>query len=86
MIRKTISMPNEMAEWMEKHIAGSFSSDSEYIRHLIRKEQQESKEEIAHIRKLLIEGEESGLATETISTMMARVKKEMIKNGELPAN
>ena len=41
MIRKTISMPDEMGEWIENRIrSGQYNNDSEYFRDLVRHDQQ----------------------------------------------
>lgn len=66
MIRKTISFTETHANWMKDQIAsGQYASESELIRDMIRQRQEEAKaitetpEEIAAIRKILDEAEES---------------------------
>lgn len=55
-----ISLPDKMKKFVETKIeAGSYSNASEYVRDLIRKEQ-ERQQAIAEIQALLDEGEASG--------------------------
>nr|WP_314624998.1 type II toxin-antitoxin system ParD family antitoxin [uncultured Noviherbaspirillum sp.] len=59
-VRKTITLTNKQAAWIKSQIdAGHYTDDSEYIRDLIRREQ-ERNGEIEAIRTALIEGEASG--------------------------
>lgn len=59
-VRKTISLTEQQDQWVKSQInAGHYTNDSEYIRDLIRREQERSAE-MAAIRAALIEGETSG--------------------------
>lgn len=59
-VRKTITLTNQQNGWIKTQIdAGHYTNDSEYIRDLIRREQERSAE-IETIRAALIEGETSG--------------------------
>lgn len=59
-VRKTITVTDQQDEWIKAQIAGGgFTNDSEYIRHLIRREQARN-EDLDAIRAALIEGEQSG--------------------------
>ena len=59
-VRKTITLTDRQDAWIKAQIAsGSFTNDSEYLRDLIRREQERSAE-VEEIRRALIEGEESG--------------------------
>jgi antitoxin ParD1/3/4 len=41
MIRKTISMPDEMGAWIEERVrSGQYGNDSEYFRDLVRRDQE----------------------------------------------
>lgn len=60
MHRKTITLTEQQDEWVKGQIAsGHFGNDSEYIRDLIRRDQQ-AKERLAALRQALAEGEASG--------------------------
>ena len=59
-VRKTITLTDKQDGWIKAQIdAGHYTNDSEYIRDLIRREQERSAENEA-IRTALIEGEASG--------------------------
>lgn len=59
-VRKTITLTEKQDGWIKAQIdAGHYTNDSEYIRDLIRREQERSIE-IDTIRTALIEGEASG--------------------------
>ncbi len=58
--RKTITVTEQENEWIKAPIdSGAFTSDSEYIRDLIRRDQARQSE-VDAIRGQLIQGEESG--------------------------
>lgn len=60
MHRKTVTLTKQQDDWIKSQIeSGNFGNDSEYIRDLIRKDQQ-AKEHLAKLRQALIEGESSG--------------------------
>lgn len=61
-VRKTITLTDQQDSWIKSQIsAGHFTNDSEYVRDLIRREQ-ERHAEMEAIRSALIEGEKSGEA------------------------
>ncbi len=60
MHRKTITLTEQQDDWVKAQIEGGhFGNDSEYIRHLIRRDQQ-AQERLATLREALLEGEASG--------------------------
>jgi antitoxin ParD1/3/4 len=61
-VRKTITLTDKQDSWIKAQIdAGHYTNDSEYIRDLIRREQERSAE-VEALRAALIEGETSGEA------------------------
>ena len=59
-IRKTITLTAQQDSWVKAQIhAGHYTNDSEFIRDLIRREQERSAE-LETVRALLAEGESSG--------------------------
>ena len=59
-VRKTITLTDQQDDWIKAQVeAGNYANDSEYIRDLIKREQERSAE-IETIRAALIEGETSG--------------------------
>ncbi|WP_417657416.1 type II toxin-antitoxin system ParD family antitoxin [Pseudidiomarina aestuarii] len=60
MHRKTITLTEHQDDWVKTQIeSGNFGNDSEYIRHLIRRDQQ-SQERLNALRQALQDGESSG--------------------------
>ncbi|WP_198482315.1 type II toxin-antitoxin system ParD family antitoxin [Methylotuvimicrobium alcaliphilum] len=60
MHRKTITLTEQQDDWVKAQIkSGHFGNDSEYIRDLIRRDQQ-AKERLATLRQALADGESSG--------------------------
>ena len=58
-VRKTITLTDQQDNWVKAQImAGQYTNDSEYIRDLIRREQERSAQ-IEATRAALIEGETS---------------------------
>ncbi len=59
-VRKTITVTTQQDGWIKAQIeAGHYTNDSEYIRDLIRREQERSFE-VDAIRAALLDGEASG--------------------------
>ena len=82
-VRKTITFTEQQDQWMKAKIAGGqFTNDSEYIRDLVRRDQ-EKNAEIEAIRAALIEGEYSGMSTRTPDDIRKAVQKRMQKHGQL---
>ncbi len=60
MHRKTITLTAQQNRWVKGQIqSGQFGNDSEYIRDLIRRDQQ-AQERMSTLRNALLEGEASG--------------------------
>lgn len=74
-VRKTITLTDSQNDWIKAQIdSGSYTNDSEVLRDLIRKAQQENAE-IEAIRAALIEGERSGISKRSPEDIRAAVKK-----------
>ena len=86
MIRKTISMPDEMGTWIEGRIeSGQYNSDSEYFRDLVRRDQERQKAQ-EELGRLLDEGEASGISDKNVHDIMRDVEERLRKDGRLPAD
>ena len=80
-VRKTITLTDTQNDWIKAQIdSGAYTNDSEVLRDLIRKAQQESAE-IEAIRAALIEGEKSGVSSRSPEDIRAAVKKRKSLNG-----
>ena len=78
MHRKTITLTEQQDDWVKAQIeSGHFGNDSEYIRHLIRRDQH-AQERLATLRHALLEGEASGKPRPlNISAVKAAVRQRM---------
>jgi antitoxin ParD1/3/4 len=80
-VRKTITLTDTQNDWIKAQIdSGAYTNDSEVLRDLIRKAQQESAE-IEAIRAALIEGEKSGVSARSLEDIRAAVKTRKRLNG-----
>ena len=80
-VRKTITLTDTQNDWIKAQIdSGAYTNDSEVLRDLIRKAQQETSA-IEAIRAALIEGERSGLSVRGPEELRAAVKKRKRLNG-----
>ncbi|MBW4671665.1 MAG: type II toxin-antitoxin system ParD family antitoxin [Cyanomargarita calcarea GSE-NOS-MK-12-04C] len=86
MMRKTITIPDAMDEWVKAQIAsGRYGNDSEYFRDLIRRDQ--DKRQAEHDLLVLIqEGLGSGVSKSNVKDIMQRVEDRLKNNGNLPTN
>lgn len=65
-IRKTIVISEPQDDWIKAQVgSGNYNNDSEYIRDLIRKDQ-ERKDKILAMQKLIDEGLASGISNRSI--------------------
>lgn len=81
MQRKTITVTEQQESWIKSQIkSGKYGNDSEYLRDLIRQDQ-EHKEKIALLITALIEGEKSGVSQRTMSDILDDAKKRHGLNG-----
>jgi len=86
MIRKTISMPDEMGAWIEHRIrSGQYNNDSEYFRDLVRHDQQRQ-EALGQLRRMLDEAEASGVSALQVPAIMQNVEERLRNNGQLPTH
>lgn len=78
MVKKSISVTEQQARWIKAQIdSGHFGNESEVIRELIRERQlrqEESPAEIEAIRRVLIEGERSGMSDRNVDEIWARAR------------
>ena len=78
MQRKTITVTKQQDAWIKSEIdSGKYGNDSEYLRELIRLDQ-EHKQKIAVLRSALIEGEKSGISKRSMDDILKGAKKDTI--------
>ena len=75
MQRKTITVTEQQDAWIKSQIdSGKYGNDSEYLRDLIRLDQ-EHKQKIAVLRSALIAGEKSGISKRSMADILDDAKK-----------
>ncbi|SMN02522.1 hypothetical protein SPONN_1225 [uncultured Candidatus Thioglobus sp.] len=75
MQRKTITITAKQESWVKLQInSGQYGNDSEYIRDLIRSDQNQ-KNKIALLQSALIEGENSGISQINMADILIDAKK-----------
>lgn len=76
MATMNVSLPDPMKEWVEAQTAtGRYSNSSDYIRDLIRRDQ-ERNDKIAAMQKFVDEGRESGMGTRSSDELFAAAEAE----------
>ena len=82
-VRKTITLTDLQDGWIKAQIvAGRFTNDSEYIRDLIRRDQERSAEFEA-LRTAVQEGLDSGPSEKTVPSIMKEVEARLRNDGRL---
>lgn len=65
-IRKTITLTDKQDQWIKTQIAaGEFTNDSEYIRDLVRRDQEQNAQFMA-LKQAVQEGLDSGISDKTV--------------------
>lgn len=81
-IRKTITLTDAQDQWIKAQIeAGRFTNDSEYIRDLIRRDQEGAK--LLALRAAIEEGLASGESKLTVPQIMREVEARLKADGRL---
>ena len=82
MIRKTISMPDEMGSWIEDRIKlGQYNNESEYFRDLVRRDQ-EKRQAMDQLRRILDEAEASGISDRTARKIWDEVEQRHVAGSD----
>jgi antitoxin ParD1/3/4 len=82
MATMNVSLPEPMKDWVEDQAKdGRFANSSDYVRHLIRRDQERA-EAIARLNAALEEGERSGTAEDfDFDEFLARKRAEAMDQG-----
>lgn len=66
-VRKTITLTKQQDDWIKAQIArGDYTNDSEYVRALVRRDQEQSAQDQA-LRAAVRRGPESGVSEKTVA-------------------
>ncbi len=76
MATMNISLPDPMKDWVEAQArTGRYSNASDYVRDLIRRDQERA-DRLAELQKLLNEGLESGVSDRTIDNVLKAAREQ----------
>lgn len=83
MTNMNVSLPNEMKEWIVSRTeTGRYGNSSDYIRDLIRRDQQREAKR-AHLQNLITEGLESGICEQSLDEICAEARAELEADHEI---
>ncbi len=75
MATMNVSLPDPMKDWVEDQVkTGQYSNASDYVRDLIRRDQ-EYQEKHEALVKALVKGEKSGMSERTLKEIWRDVKQ-----------
>lgn len=75
MASMNVSLPDPMRDWVQGRIdSGKYASVSDYVRDLIRRDQESANRKQALINAL-IEGEQSGISTRKVTDILAAIRE-----------
>ena len=84
MARLTISMPDQMNDWVEAQVsAGRYGNVSEYFRDLVRRDQERRETAINELRMMLERAEASGVSKRSVSEILEAAREEARQKGLL---
>ena len=81
--RKTITLTDKQDQWIKAQIAaGEYTNDSEYIRDLVRRDQEENAKFMA-LKQAIQEGLSSGVSDKSVTDIMEEVESRLKADGRL---
>jgi len=81
--RKMITLTDKQEQWIKAQIAaGEYTNDSEYIRDLVRRDQEENAKFLA-LKQAIQEGLSSGVSDRSVTDVMEEVEARLSADGRL---
>ena len=85
-MQKTITIPETMERWIEVQIrSGRYATDSEYIRDLLRKDQERFIAR-AELQRLIQEGLDSGISDKSVQDILSEARAEIESEVKIQAD
>ena len=82
-VRKTITLTDKQDDWIKAQIAaGDYTNDSEYIRDLVRRDQEQNAKFRA-LKAAIHEGLDNGESNKTVTEIMEEVEARLKADGRL---
>jgi len=83
MAQMNVSVPEQLKAWAESRVAeGRYSSTSDYVRDLMRRDQERA-EKVANLQRLVDEGRASGLSNRSMKDILAAARQQAGVDGDL---
>lgn len=83
MTTMNVSLPDQMKEWVEAQArTGRYSNASDYVRDLIRRDQ-ERVDRLAELQRLVTEGIESGVSTRSMQDILAGARAQAARDRDV---
>lgn len=77
MATMNVSLPGPMKDWVEAQAqTGRYSNSSDYVRDLIRRDQERA-DKVAHMQRLVTEGLESGISRQSMDDIEQAARREV---------
>ena len=74
MSQLNVSIPPQLKSWIEYRVAeGRYSSASDYVRDLVRRDQESEPDDVEWVKTLLAEGMASGISEEEPETIIDNI-------------
>lgn len=79
MATMNISVPEPMREWVQQQISGGrYASSSDYVRDLIRRDQDKASK-LEALQAAIVEGFESGVSDKTVEDILNEARANTVK-------
>ena len=77
MATMNVSLPDQMKEWVESQAKGGrYSNASDYVRDLIRRDQERREAAVVELRAMLDEAEASGISELSMEEVLEQARRE----------
>ncbi len=81
--RKTITLTDKQDQWIKAQIAaGEYTNDSEYIRDLVRRDQEDNAKFLT-LKQAIQDGLSSGVSDKSVTDIMEEVESRLRADGRL---
>ena len=81
----TISMPEQISEWVQTQVGtGHYADAEEYLHALVQRDRERKEQAMQDLRQLIAEGDASGISKRTLPEIWEGARQEARRRGLLP--
>ena len=81
----TISMPEQINEWVQTQVGtGHYADAEEYLHALVQRDRERKEQALQKLRQLIAEGDASGVSKRTLPEIREQTRQEARRMGLLP--